>query len=104
MIFPANVRIVLVGPEHPGNIGSAARALFTMGLSQLCVVCPACDPQGDEAYILAHNAAEVVRNIQMCPRLEDALADTVFSVGTTRRTRRVAYPILLPEEAVGEIQ
>ncbi|HEY3964643.1 MAG TPA: RNA methyltransferase [Planctomycetaceae bacterium] len=104
MTFPANVRIVLVAPEHPGNVGSAARALFTMGLSQLCVVSPACDPQGDDAYCLAHNAAEVVRNLRVFSRLEDALADTVFSVGTTRRTRRVGYPILLPEEAVAEIQ
>lgn len=104
MSFPANVRIVLVAPEHAGNIGSAARALFTLGLDQLCVVSPACDPQGDDAYCLAHNAAEVVRNLRVFPRIEDALADTVFSIGTTRRTRRVGYPILLPEEAVGEIQ
>src|SRR5580765_8492624 len=104
MSFPANVRIVLVGPEHPGNIGSAARALFTMGLSQLCVENPTCDPQGDDAYCLAHNAADVVRTLRVCASLEEALADTVFSVGTTRRMRRVGYPILLPEEAVGEIQ
>ncbi|MBI3865323.1 MAG: RNA methyltransferase [Planctomycetia bacterium] len=102
--FPANVRIVLVAPEHPGNIGSAARALFTMGLSQLSVVSPACDPQGDEAWVLAHNAAEVVRNVQVFARLEEALADTVFSVGTTRRTRRVGYPIFLPEEAAGQMR
>lgn len=104
MAFPANVRIVLVSPEHPGNIGSAARALFTMGLSQLAVVNPACDPQADDAYCLAHNAAEVVHNLRVYSRLEDALADTVFSVGTTRRTRRVGYPIFFPEDAVGQIQ
>ena len=104
MAFPANIRIVLVAPEHPGNIGSAARALFTMGLEQLYVVSPACDPQGDDAYCLAHNAAEVVRNLHVVARLEDALADTVFSVGTTRRTRRVGYPIFFPEEAISQIQ
>src|SRR5439155_5843929 len=43
-------------------------------------------------------------HLHVFPRLEDALADTVFSVGTTRRTRRVGYPICLPEEAVGQIQ
>ncbi|MBS0262645.1 MAG: RNA methyltransferase [Planctomycetes bacterium] len=104
MSFPGNVRIVLVAPEHPGNVGSAARALFTMGLSQLWVVTPACDPQAEEAYVLAHNAADVVRNLRICGSLAEALADTHFSVGTTRRDRRVGYPTLFPEEAAAEIR
>jgi TrmH family RNA methyltransferase len=103
MPFPADVRIVLVEPEHAGNVGSAARALFTMGLSQLVVVNPACDPRADEALALAHSAADVVRNIRVVSRLEEALADTVFSIGTTRRTRRVAYPVFNPAEAVCQI-
>jgi TrmH family RNA methyltransferase len=103
MTFPANVRIVLVEPEHPGNIGSAARALFTMGLTQLYVVNPACDPRSQDAFCLAHSACDVVKQIRVVSCLEDALADTVFSVGTTRRTRRVAYPIFTPEEAAGQI-
>jgi TrmH family RNA methyltransferase len=103
MPFPSNVRIVLVEPEHPGNVGSAARALFTMGLAQLYVVKPACDPYSQDAYCLAHSAADVVKEIRVVPRLEEALADTVFSVGTTRRTRRVGYPVFTPEEAVGQI-
>src|SRR5262249_14046179 len=99
MAFPGNVRIVLVAPEYPGNVGSAARAMFTMGLSQLFVVDPACDPRADEAYWLAHSAAEIVKNLRGVERLEEALAGTVFSVGTTRRTRRVGYPIFTPEQA-----
>jgi TrmH family RNA methyltransferase len=104
MPFPQNVRIVLVEPEYPGNVGSAARAMFTLGLSQLFVVNPACDPRADEAWWLAHSAAHVVRNMQVVSRLEEALADTVFSVGTTRRVRRVGYPIFTPEEAVAQIR
>ena len=103
MPFPTNVRIVLVEPEHPGNVGSAARALFTMGLSQLYVVNPACDPFSQDAICLAHSASDVVKEIRVVSRLEEALADTVFSVGTTRRTRRVGYPVFTPEEAVGQI-
>lgn len=103
MAFPENVRVVLVAPEHPGNVGSAARAMFTMGLSQLFVVDPACDPRADEAYRLAHNAAGVVSNLRVVSRLEEALADTVFSIGTTRRTRRVGYLIFSPEDAVEQI-
>jgi TrmH family RNA methyltransferase len=103
MPFPDNVRIVLVEPEFAGNVGSAARALFTMGLSQLVLVNPACDPRADEAYWLAHSAASVVTNLRVVGGLEEALADTVFSVGTTRRRRRVGYPIFTPEEAVDQI-
>lgn len=99
MPFPGNVRIVLVEPEYPGNIGSAARAMFTMGLSHLYVVKPACDPHADEAYWLAHSAADVVKNLHVVARLEEALAETVFSIGTTRRTRRLGYPVFTPEEA-----
>ena len=99
MSFPANVRIVLVEPEYPGNVGSAARAMFTMGLAELVVVNPACDPHSQETYWLAHSAAQVVRDMRVVGRLDEALADTVFSVGTTRRTRRVGYPVYAPEEA-----
>ncbi len=104
MSFPDNVRIVLVEPEFPGNIGSTARAMFTLGLSQLFVVNPACDPQSDEAYWLAHSAAGIVKNIVVVGGLEEGLSDTVFSVGTTRRIRRVGYPIFTPEEAVAQIR
>ncbi len=102
--FPANVRMVLVEPEHPGNVGSAARALWTMGMQHLVVVKPACDPRAEEAYWLAHAASTVIDNLQVVDTLEQALAGTVFSVGTTRRHRRVAYPVFLPGEAVSQIR
>jgi len=99
MLPVQHVRVVLVEPEFPGNIGSAARAMMTMGLSQLVLVNPACDPAADEAKWLAHNAIDVLTQARIVPTLEDALADTVFSVGTTRRVRRQQYPIHTPEEA-----
>lgn len=104
MSFPRNVRIVLVQPESPGNVGSAARAMQTMGLSELVLVDPVCDPHADEAYMLAHSAADVVRQARIVATLTEALADTVFSVGTTRRTRRVGYPVFTPEETAQEIR
>lgn len=104
MSYPGNVRIVLVQPETPGNIGSTARAMQTMGLSDLVLVDPVCDPHADEAYMLAHSAADVVRQARIVTSLTEALADTVFSVGTTRRTRRVGYPIFTPEETAREIR
>jgi TrmH family RNA methyltransferase len=99
MSLLANIRIVLVEPEFPGNIGSSARALCTMGLSQLVVVRPQCDPLADEAQWLAHNSINVLRNLRVADSLEEALAGTVFSVGTSMRTRRVWNPIYTPEEA-----
>jgi TrmH family RNA methyltransferase len=104
MSFPGNVRIVLVQPETPGNVGSAARAMQTMGLADLVLVDPVCDPHADEAYMLAHSAADVVRQARVVGTLAEALADTVFSVGTTRRTRRLGYPIYTPEETAREIR
>lgn len=103
MPFPQNVRIVLVQPEYPGNVGSTARAMFTLGLSELYVVKPVCDPLGNEAFVLAHSAADVLRNVCVVERLEDALAGTVFSIGTTRRVRRVGYPTFNPEETIAQI-
>jgi TrmH family RNA methyltransferase len=104
MSFPQNVRIVLVEPEYPGNVGSAARAMFTLGLSQLFVVNPACDPHAEEAFWLAHSAEGVLKGMRIVSRLEEALAETVFSVGTTRRVRRVGYPIYTPAETVAQIR
>jgi len=104
MQFPGNVRIVLVQPEHPGNVGSAARAMQTMGLHDLVVVAPNCDPRSSEANALAHSAAEIITNLRVVDSLETALADTVFSVGTTRRTRRVGYPVYTPEETARQIR
>ncbi|HSR64622.1 MAG TPA: TrmH family RNA methyltransferase, partial [Xanthomonadaceae bacterium] len=46
---PARIRIVLVGTQHPGNIGSAARAMKTMGLSRLALVAPERYPHPEAA-------------------------------------------------------
>jgi TrmH family RNA methyltransferase len=104
MLFPGNVRIVLVQPESPGNVGSAARAMQTMGLRDLVVVSPACNLDADEAFMLAHSAADLLRNLRVVATLGEALDDTVFSVGTTRRTRRVGYPVFTPEDAARQIR
>lgn len=94
----ANVRIVLVSPETPANVGAAARALKTMGLSQLVVVDPACDVHSAEAERLAHNAEDVLANLQRFESLDEALADVAFSAATTNRTRRQGLPFDTPEQ------
>src|SRR3546814_15899193 len=55
------IRIVLVGTQHPGNIGSAARALKTMGLDRLVLVAPQRFPHAD-AIAMAAGADDVLRS------------------------------------------
>ncbi len=95
------VRVVLVGPEFPGNVGAAARALKTMGLSRLDLVAPACDPQADEARWMAHNAGDVLDGVRQFDSLPAALADTRFAIATTQRARRQGFPFYAPEAAAG---
>ena len=47
-----SIRIVLVRPSHPGNVGSAARAMKTMGLDSLWLVAPERFP-ASEATVMA---------------------------------------------------
>lgn len=95
----AQIRIVLVETEFPGNVGAAARALQTMGLSQLVLVNPKCEAKGEEASRLAHAAVSVLNDARVVTSLEEAIGDTVFSVATSRRVRRHLSPLYTPEEA-----
>src|SRR5688572_1124249 len=71
---PRAPRIVLVGTQHPGNIGSAARAMKTMGLAQMVLVAPLRFPHA-EADALAAGADDVLEAAQLRPDLASAIAD-----------------------------
>jgi tRNA (cytidine32/uridine32-2'-O)-methyltransferase len=94
----AHVRIVLVGTQHPGNIGSAARAMKTMGLSRLVLVEPSRFPHA-EADALAAGADDVLAAATVHQDLADALADCSLVLGCTARSRRVALAEQPPREA-----
>ena len=68
------IRIILVNTSHPGNIGAAARAMKTMGLSQLYLVDPKLFPSS-EASLRASGADDVLENAVICDSLQDALED-----------------------------
>ncbi|AJI46335.1 RNA methyltransferase [Francisella philomiragia] len=87
-----NIRIVLVEPSHSGNVGSTARAMLNMGLTNLWLVNP---KKGidDEAIALSCHATEVVKNARIVPNLQEALDDIDYVVGTSARVRRVSLPI-----------
>ena len=87
------IRIVLVEPTHPGNIGAAARAMKAMGLDRLCLVAPRRFP-GAEATARAAGADDVLHAARIVESLDDALADCGLVLGTTARSRRIEWPVL----------
>lgn len=89
------IRIVLVGTSHPGNIGAAARAMKTMGLSRLCLVQPLRFPD-PEATAMASGAHDLLDSACVFDSLDEALKDCVLVVGTTARDRRLEWPFLTP--------
>lgn len=97
-----NIRVILVETSHPGNIGSAARAMKTMGLSQLCLVTPRCEID-DQSRALASGAVDVLDAARCCGTLDEALADVVLSAACTSRRRDLPHPAYTPRQAAPEL-
>ncbi len=91
------IRIVLVAPTHPGNIGAAARAMKTMGLSRLHLVRPKSFPCA-EATARAAGADDILCDAELHDDLLSALSGCGWVVGTTARARRLPAEELSPEE------
>ena len=105
------IRVVLSRPSHPGNIGAAARAMKTMGLSDLALVAPRYFPDPD-ATAMAAGAADLLDAARVHDSLETTLADCTLAVGFSARGRdlshapvalRVAAPELLAAAADGRV-
>lgn len=96
------IRVVLSHPSHPGNIGAAARAMKTMGLSQLVLVNPRSFPDA-QADAMASGAVDVLSGARVAASLADALAGTTFATALTARRRELAVDPLWVREAAGEI-
>ena len=75
-----NIRIVLARPSHPGNIGAAARAMKTMGLSDLRLVSPRHFPHED-ASTRAAGADDVLERARVVASVPEALADCTLEIG-----------------------
>lgn len=89
------IRIVLVGTQHPGNIGSAARAMRTMGFRELVLVRPERFPH-PQARALASNALEVVERARVVGSLREAISDCGWVVATSARPRHLGDEPLTP--------
>jgi tRNA (cytidine32/uridine32-2'-O)-methyltransferase len=90
------ITIVMVRTSHPGNIGSAARAMKTMGLTDLRLVSPDTFPS-EEANWLASGATDVLECASVFESLSDALADVALVIGTSARSRRIPTPEQAPD-------
>lgn len=90
-----NIKVVLVGTSHPGNIGAAARAMKTMGLSRLCLVSPRRFPCA-EATARASGADEVLHRAQVVTSYDEALRECGLIIGTSARSRTIDWPALDP--------
>ena len=96
------INIVLVDTIHPGNIGSVARAMKTMGLQRLSLVNPRVFPSG-ESTALAGNATDVLENAIIFNSIKDAIKDSTFVYATSARDRSIQWPIMNAEQAANDI-
>lgn len=97
-IMLQSIRIILVGTTDQRNIGSAARAMKTMGLSQLYLVHPKETP-GSAATALASGASDVLAQAVQTETLEEALQGCQLVIGTSSRSRTLDWPHLTPRQA-----
>ena len=98
-----NIRFVLVGTTHPGNIGAAARAMKTMGLTRLHLVEPLHYPNA-EATARASGADDVLANAMVHSDLVSAIAGCHQVFGMSARLRHLPVPVVDPRQAVEQIQ
>ena len=94
----ANVRIVLVNTTLSANIGAAARAMKTMGITDLCLVEPKIFPSA-EATALASGASDVLASATVVASLEDAVADCSLVIGASARHRTIPWPLMNARQA-----
>lgn len=96
----AQIRIVLVKPSDPGNVGAVARAMKTMGLKRLYLVSPKTFPDCI-ASIRASNALDVLADAVVVNTLKEALSDCKLVLGTSTRPRELNW-ISLSARAAAE--
>ncbi|RZT42533.1 RNA methyltransferase [Cupriavidus agavae] len=104
----SRVRVVLVETSHPGNVGSVARAMKTMGFGaapgSLVLVTPR-EPAvlaHADAVAMASGADDVLAGARIVPDIETALAGTAFTVAMTARQREFGPPRLMPRAAAAQ--
>lgn len=93
------ISIVLVAPARAENVGAAARAMKTMGFSEMRIVDSRAHLEPAAGWV-AHGSADVLENVSCYQTLEEALADVDFTVATTARSRARFHYYATPQELV----
>src|SRR5512142_1723117 len=103
MLSAAGIRIVLVSPSGPANIGAACRAMANMGLADLVLVAPRCNPQDEAAVAYAAHGRAVLDSARVVADIPAALTGCVRTYATSSKLglyrRQAAIP---PAEAAAE--
>lgn len=98
----SNIRIILARPSHPGNIGAAARAMKTMGITDMALVAPKQFPDA-HADAMAAAAVDVLQNARVVDTLAEALEGCIHATAVTARRRELASEPLWAHEATQEL-
>lgn len=96
----AGVRIVLVEPAGALNVGAIARVIKNLGLHDLVLVNPQCEPLSVEAKLMAVHAVDILESAQRVATLPQALQGCTRAIATTARVRTLATPLETPRTAL----
>jgi len=94
-----NIRVVLVGTTHPGNIGGVARAMKNMCLSDLVLVSPEAEFPSGKARARASSALDILERTRVVDDLGEAIADCQLVIGASARLRAIPWPLVDAREA-----
>ncbi|QRX82189.1 RNA methyltransferase [Glaciimonas sp. PAMC28666] len=99
------LRFVLVDTSSPGNVGAAARAIKTMGFSELVLVNPRYPDvlQRDEAIALASGAQDILASARIVDTVEQALAGCNFAAALSARLREFSPPVMAPRAVAAQL-
>ena len=102
MQLSKNIKVVLVGTTHPGNIGATARAMKTMGLTELVLVKPKIYPDA-EATARASGADDILASAVVLDSFAEAISDCHFVFGTSTRERSIPWPLFDPAKSAEKV-
>lgn len=101
-VLADHVVVILVEPQHPGNVGAAARAMKNFGLTRLVLVAPpAWDP--DTARWMAPGCDDMLAQARIVATLDEALEGVHLAIASTARHRRQGQPVEGPDQVADRI-
>ncbi len=101
----ARLRFILVQTSRPGNIGGVARAMKTMGFSELVLVSPrfADAARHEEALAFASGAQDILAGARVVETIAEALDGCNFAAAVSARLREFSPPVLAPRALAGQL-